>query len=84
MTGDGHSKDAWMLTEVTKLVNSSSNGGAFLASSASFPVSLDLFTAHRYPPAGENQEKRVQLYPLRNSIRRLTVQGQLQQAGRPG
>jgi hypothetical protein len=84
MTGDGHSKDARMLTEVTKLVNRSSNADAIPASSGSFPVSLDLFTAHRYPPAGDNQEKLVRLNPLRNSIRRLIVQGQFQQAGRSG
>ena len=32
MTGDGHSKDVRMLTEVTKLVNRSSNAGAIPAS----------------------------------------------------
>ena len=68
MTVAGHSKDARMLTEVTKLVNRSSNAGAFLAPPASFPVSLDLLTAHRYSLASDKGEERVRLYAFRNSV----------------
>jgi hypothetical protein len=84
MTGDGHSKDARMLTEVTKLVNRSVKTGAFLTPAASFPVSLDLLTAHRYSLASVDGEKRVRPNALRNSIRRLIAQEQVQQAGRSG
>ena len=54
MTGDGHSKDARMLTEVTTLVNTSGNVGACSSLTNSVPLYLDRVTARRYARAGHN------------------------------
>jgi hypothetical protein len=84
MTGDGHSKDALMLTEVTKLVIRWNDAGAGPARPHSIHVCLDLLTAHPYARASDNEEKRVPHIAHRKMVRRLIVQGQAQQTWRSG
>ena len=84
MTVAGHSKDARMLTEVTRLVNRLRIIDAAIGPSHAAPVCVDLLPAHRYARADDKKEKRVRDIADWKLVPHLFVQGQFQQTGRSG
>jgi hypothetical protein len=84
ITVAGHSKDARMLTEVTKSVNRLSVNDAATDPFLLVPVCIDHLAAPRYARADDKGEKRVRDIADWKLVRRLFVQGQFQQTGRSG